>query len=196
MEKNSVTGGRNIMATEAQNIMQAFYSANKREEIKKEEREFKKGALGYMGGVPGALFDIASGMEAYKAAQALTEGVADMTDTRSPEQQTIDKLVEAENTEKKLKANFKQLAIDNPEKYGPAYNRYINNDLSQMPLGTIATLFSDDLNTLVPALNLTTQVNDITQSVKLTNVTSDGSVVNYTVGKFEPGQGMLKRFGQ
>ena len=130
------------------------------------------------------------------ASQALTEGVASMTDTRSPEQQTIDKLVEAENTEKKLKANFKQLAIDNPEKYGPAYNRYINNDLSQMPLGTIATLFSDDLNTLVPALNLTTQVNDITQSVKLTNVTSDGSVVNYTVGKFEPGQGMLKRFGQ
>jgi len=44
------------MATEAQNIMQAFYSANKREEVKEEEREFKKGALGYMGGVPGALF--------------------------------------------------------------------------------------------------------------------------------------------
>ena len=35
-----------------------------------------------------------------------------------------------------------------------------------------------------------------TQGVKLTNVTPDGSVVNYTVGKFEPGQGMLKRFGK
>ena len=196
MEKNSVTGGRNIMATEAQNIMQAFYSANKREEVKEEEREFKKGALGYMGGVPGALFDIAAGMEAYKTSQALTEGVADMTDTRSTEQKIIDELMEKEDTEKKLKANFKQLAIDNPEKYGPAYNKYINNDLSQMPLGTIATLFSDDLNTLIPGLNLTTQVNDITQGVKLTNVTPDGSVVNYTVGKFEPGQGMLKRFGK
>tara|TARA_X000001388_G_scaffold56374_2_gene41624 strand:+ start:211 stop:765 length:555 start_codon:yes stop_codon:yes gene_type:complete len=184
------------MATEAQNIMQAFYSANKREEVKEEEREFKKGALGYMGGVPGALFDIAAGMEAYKTSQALTEGVADMTDTRSKEQKIIDELVEQEDTEKKLKANFKQLAIDNPEKYGPAYNKYINNDLSQMPLGTIATLFSDDLNTLIPGLNLTTQVNDITQGVKLTNVTPDGSVVNYTVGKFEPGQGMLKRFGK
>jgi len=196
MEKNSVTGGRNIMATEAQNIMQAFYSANKREEVKEEEREFKKGALGYMGGVPGALFDIAAGMEAYKTSQALTEGVASMTDTRSPEQQTIDKLVEQEDTEKKLKANFKQLAIDNPEKYGGAYDKFFGNNIANMTLGQIATLFSDDLNTLVPGLNLTTQVNDITQGVKLTNVTSDGSVVNYTVGKFEPGKGMLKGFGK
>ena len=104
MEKNSVTGGRNIMATEAQNIMQAFYSAQKRDEVKEEEREFKKGALGYMGGIPGAMFDIAAGMEAYKTSQALTEGVKELTDTRSPEQKVIDGLIEADDLDTKVRS--------------------------------------------------------------------------------------------
>ena len=34
MEKNSVTGGRNIMATEAQNIMQAFRASEMRDKVK------------------------------------------------------------------------------------------------------------------------------------------------------------------
>ena len=184
------------MATEAQNIMQAFYSANKREEVKEEEREFKKGALGYMGGVPGALFDIAAGMEAYKTSQALTEGVASMTDTRSTEQKITDKLIEQEDIQKNLETNFKQLAIDNPEKYGAAYDKFFGNNIANMTIGEIATKFGSDLNNLIPAFGLSNEVNSITQGVKLTNVTPDGSVVNYTVGKFEPGQGMLKRFGK
>jgi hypothetical protein len=187
MEKNSVTGGRNIMATEAQNIMQAFYSANKREEVKEEEREFKKGALGYMGGVPGALFDIAAGMEAYNTSQALTEGIASITDTRSKEQKILDKYIEERDVIKNLETNLKGL---------PVYDEIFTAKATNKTISQIATELGEDLGDIIPQLGLSDQVNDITQSVKLTNVTSDGSVINYTVGKFQPGQGMLKRFGQ
>ena len=184
------------MATEAQNIMQAFYSANKREEIKKEEREFKKGALGYMGGVPGALFDVAAGMEAYKASQALTEGIADMTDTRSAEQKILDEYMESRDVVKNLETNLKGLVAKNPSKYGPVYDEIFTSKATNKTISEIATELGGDLGDIIPQLGLSDQVNDITQSVKLTNVTSDGSVINYTVGKFEPGQGMLKRFGK
>ena len=196
MEKNSVTGGRNIMATQAQNIMQAFYAANKREEIKEEEREFKKGPLGYMGGVPGALFDIAAGMEAYNTSQALTEGIASMTDTRSKEQQILDKYIEERDIVKNLKTNLKGLVAKNPSKYGPVYDELFASKVTDKTIPGIATELAEDLDVIIPELGMSDQVNDITQSVQLTNVTPDGTVINYTVGKFQPGQGMLKRFGK
>jgi hypothetical protein len=195
MEKNSVTGGRNIMATEAQNIMQAFYSAQKRDEVQEEEREFKKGALGYMGGIPGAMFDIAAGMEAYKTSQALTEGVKELTDTRSPEQKVIDGLIEADDLDTKVRSEFKRLADTDP-KYKKAYDKYLNTKLEDQSLEQIATMLSGDLEGVIANLNLTDRVNAITQGVQLTNISPDGTQVNYTVGKFQPGQGMLKRFGQ
>jgi hypothetical protein len=60
----------------------------------------------------------------------------------------------------------------------------------------IATMLSGDLEGVIANLNLTDRVNAITQGVQLTNISPDGTQVNYTVGKFQPGQGMLKRFGQ
>ena len=192
------------MATEAQNIMQAFYSANKREEVKEEEREFKKGALGYMGGVPGALFDIAAGMEAYNTSQALTEGIASITDTRSKEQKILDKYIEERDVVKNLETNLKGLVEKNPSKYGPVYDEIFTSKAKDKTISQIATELGSDLGDIIPQLGLSNQVNDITQGVKLTNVSPDGTVVNYTVGKiieendktFVPGTGMLKRYQQ
>ena len=183
------------MATEAQNIIQAFYSANKREEIKEEEREFKKGSLGYTGGIPGAMFDIAAGMEAYNASQALTEGVKELTDTRSTEQRTIDRLIEMEELEEGVETRLQKLSETDP-KYKKVYDNYFNRKLNNQNIGQIATLLSGDLESLVSDFNLTSRVNAITQGVQLTSMAPNGTQVNYTVGKFKKGQGMLKRFGK
>ncbi len=81
MDEITIRGDR-LMATEAQNILDRFYSANKAAELKEEQREFKRGSFGFMGGLPGFLIDTAAGLETVKGFDALTEAGKELFDTR------------------------------------------------------------------------------------------------------------------
>jgi hypothetical protein len=90
MEKNSVTGGRNIMATEAQNIMQAFRASEMRDKVKEEERMLKKGPLGYVGGVAGFVEDTTGGVLGAQTAMNVLTTIENIRDPRSFETMVSD----------------------------------------------------------------------------------------------------------
>ena len=176
------------MATEAQNIMQAFYAANKREEVKEEEREFKKGALGYMGGIPGFLFDTAGAMEGAKMFQSLGEGIETLTDQRSPAQQVADEYVERMKTEKEALSILNAMGID----YNPNLSiaDIMTNVFNELP---------DMMSKIIGSEKFVEEVDRSVSSVKLNALDSNGNKFSYQLGgmtQFQPGQGMLKRFGQ
>lgn len=69
------------MATEASNIMDAFYAGEKKAEIKKENEYFKRGPLGYLGGVTGFAEDATTGL---MAKEAFDEGLGILKNVTDP----------------------------------------------------------------------------------------------------------------
>jgi hypothetical protein len=196
MDEITIRGDR-LMATEAQNILDRFYSANKAAELKEEQREFKRGSFGFMGGLPGFLIDTAAGLETVKGFDALTEAGKELFDTRDSIQKTLDLLSEREQLETGVKNRLKELAKDDP-KYKKLYQDYVESPLSGKTIDQIVPMILDDigLDLSMLGVNFSNNVNKYTQGTRLLNITPGGQAISYTVGKFEPGKGMLQRFGQ
>lgn len=185
------------MATEAQNILDAFYAENKKVELEEQERELKRGSMGYLGGLPGFMMDTAAGLEAIKTGRALMSGAKELFDFRDPVEKTIDELVEYQNLQSNLESRLKELSKENPE-YKKVYEDYFEKNIGNKTIDEIAPMLYEDIGIDLGNLGMgfANRVNKYSQSVRLTSVTGTGQQVDYTVGKFQPGQGMLKRFGQ
>ena len=168
MDEATTTGGR-IMATEAQNIMQAFYASNKRAEIKEEEREFKKGSLGYMGGLPGALYDIAGGMEAINMFSELKEGVTELFDRRSLGEKIADETILANNAVSEAKTILKAAGYD--------YD-------ADSSVADISSAMFKDMGFITTNLfggEFTNKYNKHVAGTSLVSKTPQGNTINYTV---------------
>jgi len=158
------------MATESQNIMDAFYAAGKREEIKERNREFKKGALGYMGGLPGALYDIAGGLEAMNMIDTLKEGIASITDTRTTAEKVAEAFVEAKETEKEAKVILKAAGYD-------------LDDYSTIQTLTSQIMGGENLvGNILNAPSYNAKLNQRLSGVRLTTTTNQGNKINYQLG--------------
>lgn len=69
--------------TEAGNLMSAFHAGDALAKTKLENRNYKKGFLGYVGGFKGAIEDTTSGILFGQSMQGLAEGAEDYLDPRS-----------------------------------------------------------------------------------------------------------------
>ena len=111
------------MASENQNIMQQF-SADEAYEIRKEEdKNYKKGLLGYAGGIKGFLEDTTAGITLGSALGGLAEAVPDALDPRTyTKQGQVEKMLEAAEGEAedniKIRNHLKSKGLldDNPTK--------------------------------------------------------------------------------
>ena len=129
MEKNSVTGGRNIMATEAQNIMQAFRASEMRDKVKEEERMLKKGPLGYVGGIAGFVEDTTGGVLGAQTAMNVLTTIENIRDPRSFETMVRDFKNELsgefEAMNQKTLQQLKDFYVQNTETEVDRYNQAI-----------------------------------------------------------------------
>lgn len=117
------------MATEAQNIMQAFRAAEVREQVKNEERMLKKGPLGYIGGVAGFVEDVTGGVLGAQTAMNVLETVQNIRDPRSFETMVGDQVnkmqTEFRNITDQAVENIKNIYVQNTETEVDRFNRAI-----------------------------------------------------------------------
>lgn len=111
------------MASENQNIMQQFSGAEAYEKRKEEDKNYKKGLLGYMGGIKGFIEDTTAGLTLGSALGGLAEAVPDALDPRTyTKQGQIEKTLEQGAIEAKDNLRMEQflkdegLLNDNPTK--------------------------------------------------------------------------------
>lgn len=118
------------MATEAQNIMQAFRAAEVREQVKNEERMLKKGPLGYIGGVAGFVEDVTGGVLGAQTAMNVLQTVQNIRDPRSFETMVGDQVnkmkTEFEAVTDKAVENLKNIYVQNTETEVDRFNRAID----------------------------------------------------------------------
>ena len=117
------------MATEAQNIMQAFRAAEVREQVKNEERMLKKGPLGYIGGVAGFVEDVTGGVLGAQTAMNVLETVQNIRDPRSFETMVGDQVnkmkTEFQAVTDQAVENLKNIYVQNTETEVDRFNRAI-----------------------------------------------------------------------
>lgn len=117
------------MATEAQNIMQAFRAAEVREQVKNEERMLKKGPLGYIGGVAGFVEDVTGGVLGAQTAMNVLETVQNIRDPRSFETMVGDQVnkmkTEFQAVTDQAVENLKNIYVQNTETEVDRFNATI-----------------------------------------------------------------------
>jgi hypothetical protein len=112
------------MATEAQNIMQAFRAAEVEQQVKKEQRMLKKGPLGYIGGVTGFVEDVTGGVLGAQTAMNVLETYRNIRDPRDFGEMTDDSL-------NSLRADFKNFMDESVEE---VKNMYVNATETEVDL--------------------------------------------------------------
>lgn len=159
------------MATEAMNLIQAFYAGNKRAEIEEENREFKKGKIfGYMGGIAGGLFDFAGALESINMFGELKEGVTELFDRRSLGEKIADETIEKTAAVAEAKTILKAAG----------------HDFDQPSLQNITGKLYDDLGFVTTQLfngDFTNKYNKYVAGTSLISKTPKGNTINYTVAK-------------
>lgn len=122
--------------TEAGNLMSAFYAEDAKAITKLEDKNFKKGPLGYVGGIKGAIQDTTAGVQLGQSMQELAAGAEDMFDPRSytkagqeekAYEQFRDAAVEQREREDRLFKDHPELKTDLSSIYADAMNNPLQN---------------------------------------------------------------------